>query len=41
MAPSGEFFASKISDTFEESVDSSLDAIEKQLIKFKEKARTK
>ncbi len=39
MAPSGDFFASKVSDTFEESVDSSLSAIEKQLIKTKEKAR--
>ena len=34
-------FASKSSDTFEESVDMAVDALEKQLIKFKEKNRTK
>ncbi|MCL1868229.1 MAG: ribosome-associated translation inhibitor RaiA [Paludibacter sp.] len=32
-----DFFASKVSDTFEESVDSAAEAIEKQLKKHKEK----
>ncbi|MCQ2074939.1 MAG: ribosome-associated translation inhibitor RaiA [Bacteroidaceae bacterium] len=36
-----EFFASKICDSFEESVDVSLDALQKQLQKFKEKTRGK
>ncbi|MCK9312098.1 MAG: ribosome-associated translation inhibitor RaiA [Bacteroidales bacterium] len=36
-----ELFASKISDTFEESVDVSVEALQKQLLKFKEKNRAK
>ncbi|MCE5174599.1 MAG: ribosome-associated translation inhibitor RaiA [Bacteroidales bacterium] len=36
-----ELFASKISDTFEESVDVSVEALQKQLLKFKEKIRAK
>lgn len=36
-----ELFASKVSDTFEESVDTALDALQKQLIKIKEKNRPK
>ena len=36
-----EFYASKICDTFEESVDLSLEALQKQLQKFKEKTRGK
>lgn len=40
-APNTEYFASKVTNTFEESVDTSLDAIEKQIIKFKEKIKTK
>lgn len=40
-APNIEFFASKICDTFEESVDLSLEAIEKQIKKFKEKMHSK
>lgn len=36
-----EFFASKVSDTFEESVDNAIEALQKQLIKFKEKTRIK
>jgi len=36
-----EMFASKLSDTFEESVDVAVDALEKQLLKFKEKSRAK
>lgn len=35
--PSGEFFASKICNTFEEAVDLSVEALEKQIRKFKEK----
>jgi putative sigma-54 modulation protein len=40
-ASGAELLASKSSDTFEESVDMAVDALEKQLIKFKEKNRTK
>lgn len=36
-----ELFASKVSDTFEESVDVSVEALEKQILKFKEKTRAK
>ncbi|HBL72228.1 MAG TPA: ribosome-associated translation inhibitor RaiA [Bacteroidales bacterium] len=36
-----ELFASKVSDTFEEAVDTSLEAIQKQLIRIKEKGRPK
>ncbi|GAB1417016.1 ribosome-associated translation inhibitor RaiA [Paludibacter sp.] len=35
--PSADFFASKVCDTFEEAVDLSLEAIEKQIMKYKEK----
>ena len=37
LALNGEFFAEKVSDTFEESVDVCVDALSKQLIKAKEK----
>jgi len=37
-APGVEFFASKTCDTFEEAIDLSIDALEKQIIKFKEKS---
>ena len=40
-ASGAELFASKSSDTFEESIDAAVEALEKQLIKFKEKNRTK
>lgn len=36
-----ELFASKLSDTFEESVDDAVEALQKQLIKLKEKSRAK
>lgn len=36
-----ELFASKVSDTFEESVDEVVDALQKQLLKLKEKNRPK
>ncbi len=39
--PAGEFFASKICDTFEEAVDLSVDALEKQIMKHKEKLSKK
>lgn len=39
--PAGEFFASKVCDTFEEAVDLSIDALEKQVLKFKEKITKK
>ncbi len=32
-----EFFAAKVADTFEEAVDMAVEAIEKQIIKHKEK----
>jgi putative sigma-54 modulation protein len=39
--PAGEFFASKICDTFEEAVDLSVEALEKQIMKHKEKLSKK
>ena len=41
IVPSGDFYASKICDTFEEAIDLSVEAIEKQLVKYKEKQRSK
>ena len=41
LVPNGEFFAEKVSDTFEESVDVCVDALSKQLTKYKEKLRGK
>ena len=41
LALNGEFFAEKVSDTFEESVDVCVDALSKQLTKTKEKLRGK
>lgn len=35
--PMTEFFASKVCDTFEEAVDTAVDALEKQVMKYKEK----
>lgn len=40
-AANSEFFAAKLTDTFEESIDTAIDAIEKQIVKFKEKSRAK
>ena len=37
----GECFAEKINDTFEGAVDECVEALEKQLVKFKEKIRAK
>ncbi len=39
--PNAELFAAKTTDTFEESIDLSVEALEKQLIKNKEKLRSK
>ena len=36
-----DLFASKTSDTFEEAIDGNVEALQKQLIKFKEKIRAK
>ena len=36
-----DFFAEKVSDSFEESIAEGLEAVEKQLLKFKEKQRSK
>lgn len=41
IVPSGDFYASKICDTFEEAIDLSVEAIKKQLVKYKEKQRSK
>lgn len=39
--PNGEFFVEKVTDTFEESIDVCVDALSKQLMKYKEKLRGK
>ncbi len=39
LVKSGELFASKIADTFEEAIDLCVSALEKQLEKFKEKVK--
>ena len=41
LAMNGEFFAEKVSDTFEEAIDVCVDALSKQLTKTKEKLRGK
>ena len=41
LVPNGEFYASKICDTFEEAIDISIEALGKQLVKYKEKQRSK
>lgn len=41
IVPNGECYASKVCDTFEEAVDLSVEALEKQLVKYKEKQRSK
>lgn len=37
----GDCFAEKTKDTFEEAVDEAVEALEKQLLKYKEKSRAK
>ncbi len=39
LASTGEFFAEKVCNTFEEAVDACLDALTRQLSKYKEKQR--
>ncbi len=41
LVRNGECFSEKICDTFEEAIDVCASALEKQLMKFKEKARSK
>ena len=41
VVPNAELYAEKIADTFEEAIDLSCEALEKQLMKFKEKTRSK
>ena len=41
IVPNGDFYASKICDTFEEAIDLSVEAVEKQLVKYTEKQRSK
>lgn len=41
IVPNCEFYASKVCDSFEQSVDEALEALEKQLVKHKEKLRNK
>lgn len=39
IVPNEELYASKVKDTFEEGVDDVVGALEKQLVKYKEKNR--
>ncbi|MEG1684749.1 MAG: ribosome-associated translation inhibitor RaiA [Bacteroides sp.] len=39
VIPNGDLYANKISDTFEASIDEAIDALSKQLLKYKEKQR--
>ena len=39
--PNGDLYASKVCDSFEEAVDLSIEALGKQLVKYKEKQRSK
>ena len=41
LVPNGEFYANKICDSFEQAVDESIEALGKQLAKYKEKQRIK
>ena len=41
LIPNGEFYASKVCDTFEEAIDLDVEALGKQLVKYKEKQRSK
>ncbi len=38
---SEDLFASKVADTFEEAVDMAIEALDKQLVKIKEKSKNK
>lgn len=39
IVPNSEFYANKIKDTFEEAIDECVEALSKQLLKYKEKQR--
>ncbi len=41
FVPNDELYAEKVCDTFEEAVDTGLEALAKQLVKYKEKLRRK
>lgn len=41
IVPNGDFYANKVNNTFEESVDEAVEALSKQLLKYKEKQRSK
>lgn len=41
MIPGNDLFASKQAKTFEEAVDQAVDALKKQLLRYKEKIRSK
>ena len=41
FVPGEEFYVEKVCDTFEESIDEGVDALEKQILKYKEKQRGK
>jgi len=41
IIPNYEFYADKTNNTFEESIDEALDALSKQLLKYKEKQQNK
>lgn len=39
MVPNGELYANKVKNSFEEAVDECVEALSKQLLKYKEKQR--
>lgn len=41
IVPNGDFYANKVCDSFEEAVDLCIEALEKQVVKHKEKQRSK
>ena len=41
FVPNGDLYVEKVCDTFEESIDEGVEALEKQLLKYKEKQRGK
>lgn len=41
VVKNGDFFVNKVADSFEEAIDQCVEALEKQLIKFKEKSTAK
>ena len=41
FVPNGDLYVEKVCDTFEEAIDEGVEALEKQLLKYKEKQRGK